>query len=38
MGLALAKRIIEAHNGVLELRSIVGKGTQVTISLPALTE
>ena len=34
MGLPLAKRIIEIHGGKLEIQSVVGKGTQVTVSLP----
>ena len=37
MGLALAQRIIDVHGGTLEILSIVGKGTQVTISLPVVT-
>lgn len=34
LGLPLARRIIEVHGGALEINSVVGKGTQVTISLP----
>lgn len=34
IGLPLAKGIIEAHNGTLELHSKVGHGTQVLVSLP----
>jgi signal transduction histidine kinase len=34
MGLPLAKRIIEIHNGNLEIKSVVGKGTQVVVGLP----
>jgi two-component system sensor histidine kinase/response regulator len=34
LGLPLARRIIEAHGGTLTLKSIAGKGTQVTVSLP----
>lgn len=34
LGLPLSRRIIEAHGGTLTLNSVVGKGTQVTISLP----
>ncbi len=37
MGLALAQRIIQAHGGALDILSIVGKGTQVTIALPIVT-
>lgn len=36
LGLPLARRIIEAHGGSLKLKSVVGKGTQVTVSLPAV--
>jgi two-component system, sensor histidine kinase and response regulator len=36
LGLPLAKNIIEVHGGVLEIESVVGKGTQVVIGLPAL--
>ncbi len=38
MGLALAEGIIDAHGGLLDIRSIVGKGTQVTIALPIAPE
>ncbi len=34
LGLPLAKQLIEAHDGKLDLRSEVGKGTTVTITLP----
>jgi signal transduction histidine kinase len=36
MGLALAQRIIDVHGGALNILSIVGKGTQVTITLPVV--
>jgi signal transduction histidine kinase len=35
LGLALAKRIVEAHGGTLEARSTLGMETTMTISLPA---
>ncbi len=38
MGLALAEGIIQAHGGALDILSIVGKGTQVTVALPLVGE
>ena len=35
LGLPLARRIVRAHGGDLEINSIQGKGTQVTLNLPA---
>jgi signal transduction histidine kinase len=37
MGLTLARRILDVHGGAIEIRSIVGKGTQVRIALPIVT-
>jgi two-component system sensor histidine kinase VicK len=34
LGLAISKQIIEEHKGSIELESIFGKGTKVTITLP----
>ncbi len=34
LGLSLAKRIIEAHHGSIDVTSVVGKGTIFTIRLP----
>ncbi|NWG18619.1 MAG: response regulator [Chloroflexi bacterium] len=34
LGLPLARRIIELHQGTMQLDSVIGKGTQITISLP----
>lgn len=34
LGLPLARRIIEAHGGALEIHSVVDKGTQIEVSLP----
>lgn len=34
LGLALAKRVVEAHGGTLSVRSTVGAGTAFTIELP----
>ena len=33
----VARRILEAHGGALEILSIVGKGTQVRVALPIVT-
>jgi signal transduction histidine kinase len=34
LGLPLANRIIEAHSGMLQINSVVGSATRVTIKLP----
>ncbi len=34
MGLTLAQRIISAHGGTLDIRSVINKGTQVVVNLP----
>jgi signal transduction histidine kinase len=35
LGLPLTKRLVELHQGVLELESIVGRGTTAVVRLPA---
>ncbi|MNI77543.1 Sporulation kinase E [compost metagenome] len=37
LGLMVCQRIIEAHKGLLEFDSELGKGTVVTITLPKMT-
>ena len=34
LGLAIVKRIIEIHNGKIEIDSEMGKGTKISIVLP----
>jgi len=34
VGLAIAKGIVEAHGGTVEIESREGRGTKVTIALP----
>ena len=38
LGLAIAKEMVEAHNGSIALDSEYGKGTTVTIYLPRKAE
>lgn len=35
LGLAITKSLVEAHGGKLEIRSVEGKGTRVTVRMPA---
>ena len=34
LGLPIAKRIVESHGGWIEVRSVVGSGTEVDVTLP----
>ena len=38
LGLAIAHRIITAHNGDINVESRIGEGTVVTITLPVIIE
>jgi two-component system phosphate regulon sensor histidine kinase PhoR len=35
LGLAIVKHIVERHRGTLDIKSIVGEGTSVSVRLPA---
>ncbi|MEZ4668082.1 MAG: response regulator [Anaerolineae bacterium] len=38
LGLPLAHRIVEAHNGLFEITSQIGAGTQIKVSFPLFTQ
>ena len=38
LGLAIAKMLVEAHGGELQLTSTLGVGTQVTLTLPTIAQ
>jgi signal transduction histidine kinase len=36
LGLGISRRVVDEHGGTLEIRSVVGEGTEVAITLPPL--
>ena len=34
LGLAIVKHIVKAHNGFVNVKSVLGKGTEFTVKLP----
>lgn len=35
LGLPICKRIVEAHGGTIDIQSVAGKGTRVTVEIPS---
>jgi two-component system cell cycle sensor histidine kinase PleC len=38
LGLAITKKLVEMHEGDLRIESVLGKGTSVTLSMPAISK
>ena len=38
LGLAIVRKIVDAHDGRIDLRTIVGQGTLVRVTLPVTSE
>jgi len=38
LGLPLARRLVQAHGGGLDIQSALGRGTQVTIRIPVTAD
>lgn len=38
LGLPICQRIIEAHNGRIEINSVIGQGTTITLRFPVTAD